>query len=167
MRNDSATDLVVSVLNTTPTVDGTRRDLLAGDEGVAFVQQWGGTGEACRDALAVARNVVQEIVTTGVVASDVSTALTRQTVQRPKLGADGLSWELETPPDSALAMRFLIEWTELVAEHPGRLKRCANSECSLFLLDRSNANARRWCSMAGCGNRLKARRHHRRTAGQR
>jgi predicted RNA-binding Zn ribbon-like protein len=166
MSSESGADLVVSVLNTTPTVDGTRRDLLAGAEGAAFVEQWGGAGEACRDALATARNVVQQIVTTGAVNPDVSTVLTRQVVRRPKLGVDGLTWELETPPDSALAIRFLVEWTELVAEHPGRLKRCANSECSMFLLDRSNANARRWCSMAGCGNRMKARRHHRRTAGQ-
>ncbi|MEU1163642.1 CGNR zinc finger domain-containing protein [Streptomyces sp. NPDC005921] len=46
---------------------------------------------------------------------------------------------------------------------PGRLRPCANPECRLFLLDRSKGNSARWCSMAVCGNRMKARRHYRRT----
>jgi predicted RNA-binding Zn ribbon-like protein len=45
---------------------------------------------------------------------------------------------------------------------PGRLRACANDECRLFLIDRSKANAARWCSMAVCGNRMKARRHYQR-----
>jgi predicted RNA-binding Zn ribbon-like protein len=44
----------------------------------------------------------------------------------------------------------------------GRLRPCANDECRLFLIDRSKANAVRWCSMALCGNRMKARRHYQR-----
>jgi predicted RNA-binding Zn ribbon-like protein len=39
----------------------------------------------------------------------------------------------------------------------------SNDECRLFPLDRSKANAARWCSMAVCGNRIKARRHYQRT----
>ena len=34
--------------------------------------------------------------------------------------------------------------------------------CALFLLDRSKPNTARWCSMAVCGNRMKARRHYER-----
>jgi predicted RNA-binding Zn ribbon-like protein len=30
----------------------------------------------------------------------------------------------------------------------------------MFLLDASRSGTARWCSMATCGNRLKARRHH-------
>jgi predicted RNA-binding Zn ribbon-like protein len=45
---------------------------------------------------------------------------------------------------------------------PGRLRPCANDECRLFLIDRSKSNLARWCSMAVCGNRLKARRHYER-----
>jgi predicted RNA-binding Zn ribbon-like protein len=33
----------------------------------------------------------------------------------------------------------------------------------LFLIDRSKPNSARWCSMAICGNRLKARRHYQRS----
>ncbi|WP_425503278.1 CGNR zinc finger domain-containing protein [Psychromicrobium silvestre] len=42
---------------------------------------------------------------------------------------------------------------------PGRLRPCANLECNKFLIDHSRPNTARWCSMADCGNRLKARRH--------
>ena len=49
-----------------------------------------------------------------------------------------------------------------VAHNPGRLRPCANDECRLFLIDHSKANAARWCSMAVCGNRMKARRHYQR-----
>jgi hypothetical protein len=52
---------------------------------------------------------------------------------------------------------------ELRRSARGRLRACANLDCTLFLLDRSHADRARWCSMAICGNRMKARRHHRRT----
>ena len=37
--------------------------------------------------------------------------------------------------------------------------------CGWLLLDTSKAHRRRWCSMAICGNREKARRHRRRQRG--
>jgi predicted RNA-binding Zn ribbon-like protein len=166
MSIEPSEEWLLAVLNTTPTVDGARRDLLAGTEGAALVAQWGGEGEVGRAALVAARDAVQEIVSTGAVGSDLGAVLTDQVRQRPRLGVDGLVWELEAPAQSVLAVQFLMAWTSLVAARPGRLKRCANAECSLFLLDRSNANARHWCSMSSCGNRMKARRHHQRTAGQ-
>jgi predicted RNA-binding Zn ribbon-like protein len=48
---------------------------------------------------------------------------------------------------------------------PGRLRACANPDCRRFLIDRSNANKARWCSMAVCGNRMKARLHYQRVRG--
>jgi predicted RNA-binding Zn ribbon-like protein len=33
----------------------------------------------------------------------------------------------------------------------------------LFLIDHSKPNKARWCSMAVCGNRMKARRHYERS----
>ena len=45
----------------------------------------------------------------------------------------------------------------------GRIKRCPGSgDCGWLFLDTSKNRSRRWCSMAGCGNRAKARRHARR-----
>ena len=42
------------------------------------------------------------------------------------------------------------------------VRRCGNPECTLWFYDRTKAHARRWCSMAVCGNRMKAAAHRRR-----
>lgn len=36
------------------------------------------------------------------------------------------------------------------------LKKCENAECILYFYDTTKNHSRRWCSMAGCGNRAKA-----------
>lgn len=46
---------------------------------------------------------------------------------------------------------------DLVCDADFRLIRaCEGSACTLVFLDRTKAHARRWCSMAVCGNRAKA-----------
>lgn len=40
------------------------------------------------------------------------------------------------------------------------VKRCGNGDCIRFFLDTSKNHSRRWCSMDGCGNRMKARAHY-------
>jgi len=45
-----------------------------------------------------------------------------------------------------------------------RVRECAASDCSGIFLDESRAGARRWCSMAGCGNRVKVAAYRRRRA---
>ncbi|WP_371814821.1 CGNR zinc finger domain-containing protein [Mycobacterium sp. DL440] len=60
------------------------------------------------------------------------------------------------------APRAILAWDALRVASPGRLRACANPDCQLFLIDRTKPNTKRWCSMATCGNRMKARRHHQR-----
>ena len=48
----------------------------------------------------------------------------------------------------------------LISSSPGLVRECAGEGCGWLFLDRSNAGKRRWCSMADCGNRNKARRHY-------
>ncbi|MET8798988.1 CGNR zinc finger domain-containing protein [Nocardia sp. NPDC004568] len=48
----------------------------------------------------------------------------------------------------------------LLAEGPTRIRRCAHPDCVLFFYDTSKNGTRRWHSMATCGNRAKAARHH-------
>ncbi len=43
-----------------------------------------------------------------------------------------------------------------------RIRICASDTCSARFYDRSPAGGRRWCSMRGCGNEAKARRHRER-----
>jgi predicted RNA-binding Zn ribbon-like protein len=52
---------------------------------------------------------------------------------------------------------------DLVCEKDFALvRKCENSSCTLWFLDVSKAHARRWCSMAVCGNRVKAAAHRQR-----
>jgi predicted RNA-binding Zn ribbon-like protein len=44
-----------------------------------------------------------------------------------------------------------------------RVRECDGESCTWLFLDRSRSRSRRWCSMASCGNRAKARRHYRRS----
>ncbi|HWB12113.1 MAG TPA: ABATE domain-containing protein [Pirellulales bacterium] len=54
---------------------------------------------------------------------------------------------------------------DLICNQDFRLIRsCEGSACILVFLDRTKAHARRWCSMAVCGNRAKAAAHRARTA---
>jgi predicted RNA-binding Zn ribbon-like protein len=80
--------------------------------------------------------------------------------QQPSVDDGGVHWEVA---GADFAARTVLAWAELGT----RLRPCENPECRLFLIDRSRANSRRWCSMAACGNRLKARRHQQRQAGAR
>jgi len=43
--------------------------------------------------------------------------------------------------------------------HDDRFRICANDTCRWIFYDESRSGQRRWCDMATCGNRAKARRH--------
>jgi predicted RNA-binding Zn ribbon-like protein len=93
---------------------------------------------------------------------DVLSPALRGVTSVPAVTGGQLTWTLHVPPDRQLAVRAVLAWDALARHSPGRLRPCANDECRLFLIDRSKANAARWCSMALCGNRMKARRHYQR-----
>ncbi len=66
-------------------------------------------------------------------------------------------------PSWGPAWAAVDDFLRLLAEHPERIRACANPECILHFYDTSKSGRRRWCSMAGCGNRAKAMRHYQRT----
>ncbi len=43
-----------------------------------------------------------------------------------------------------------------------RVRQCAGDPCGWLFIDSSRNHSRRWCDMADCGNRAKARRHYQR-----
>jgi predicted RNA-binding Zn ribbon-like protein len=45
------------------------------------------------------------------------------------------------------------------------VRKCQNPECVLVFYDTTKNHARRWCSMAACGNRAKVAAHYRRARG--
>ncbi|HME67633.1 MAG TPA: CGNR zinc finger domain-containing protein, partial [Streptosporangiaceae bacterium] len=80
----------------------------------------------------------------------------------PDITDGQVAWTLSIAPERRLAVRAVLAWDALAKQSPGRLRPCANDECRLFLIDRTRNSTARWCSMAVCGNRLKARRHYQR-----
>jgi predicted RNA-binding Zn ribbon-like protein len=64
--------------------------------------------------------------------------------------------------------RFLIARaaaTFLATASADRIHRCGGTNCILFFYDATKSGTRRWCSMAGCGNRMKASLHYQRKRG--
>jgi predicted RNA-binding Zn ribbon-like protein len=163
MRTESLADeLLLGLLNSTPVVDGVTTDELSD---IASSQNWlvdaGGSGSE-GELLHVlrARSALQEVVR-GKRSSSVLEPLLRGVAYRPSIDG-GIKWDLKVERERELAVRLVLAWDSLEKRSPGRLRPCANEECRLFLIDRSTANRARWCSMAVCGNRMKARRHYRR-----
>jgi predicted RNA-binding Zn ribbon-like protein len=156
--------LLLDLLNTTPIVDGVPRDELADAEAgrrwlsahnqPVSEDQW--------RALLDVRSVLQDVVR-----GDASPASLARFIEgvsrRARFAGEGIAWILDVPEGRSAAVRAVLAWDALRVSGSGRLRPCANSECRLFLIDQSKPNNARWCSMAICGNRMKARRHYQRT----
>jgi predicted RNA-binding Zn ribbon-like protein len=67
-------------------------------------------------------------------------------------------------PSWAVGWLAADNYLDLITARPERIRRCEHERCILWFLDTSRSGTRRWCSMAGCGNRVKASRYHRRHA---
>ncbi|WP_435175959.1 CGNR zinc finger domain-containing protein [Actinacidiphila sp. bgisy145] len=157
-------DTLLDLLNSRPLVNGEEQDAL-GDPagGRRWAREHGGDGSPAELALLRgARDVLRDVVLRERPPAALGPLL--EGVRRtPVITSDGLEWTVETPPHARLAVEAVLAWAATEKHMPGRLRPCANDECRLFLLDRSRANRARWCSMAVCGNRAKARRHYERT----
>ncbi len=150
---------LLELLNTTPVIDGVRQDSLSTD----WLLARGGTGSSAeRVATVEARDVLQALVR-GAAQADALTPLLAGASRRPVVTSSGVEWSLEVAEERRPAVRAVLAWDELRRASPGRLRPCENVECALFLIDHSKPNRARWCSMAVCGNRMKARRHYERT----
>jgi predicted RNA-binding Zn ribbon-like protein len=69
----------------------------------------------------------------------------------------------EDPLEHALGTLALDAARMLGSDQRSRVRICASETCSARFYDRSPTSARLWCSMRGCGNVAKARRHRVRT----
>jgi CGNR zinc finger/Putative stress-induced transcription regulator len=157
-------DLLLDLLNTTPVLDGVARDDLQDPKAArAWMTQRGLVGGDDELAGLVAARAALQAVVRGEASPSVLRGFVDGVSLRPVATADGLDWEIFGPVTGAV--RAVLAWDALRITSPGRLRPCANTECRLFLIDRSKPNTARWCSMAICGNRMKARRHYRRTHG--
>jgi predicted RNA-binding Zn ribbon-like protein len=80
-----------------------------------------------------------------------------------------VKWTFQGSGAERLAHAIVSDAAELLATGLcTRIRQCQDPSCGWLYLDRSRENNRRWCSMADCGNRAKARRyyaqHHGRSA---
>jgi predicted RNA-binding Zn ribbon-like protein len=70
----------------------------------------------------------------------------------------GLDWQSQRrwrSPDTLLLPVARVLADLVTEEDFTRVKGCKGSGCVLFFVDRTHGAARRWCSMAICGNRAK------------
>lgn len=169
---------LLDLLNSTPIVDGQQRDELdTAAAGRSWLQArgYGGSLDEWR-AVRAARAILQDVVRAGRPRDGAAPGGERPGTSaralapvldgasyRPAVGDDGVHWELDVPATRAAAVVAVLAWDAVQRTRPGRLRPCENPECALFLIDHSKPNRARWCSMATCGNRLKARRHYERT----
>jgi len=83
---------------------------------------------------------------------------------RFRLG-EHFGWEWSARPDGLDAFLGPIVRAAvalLTSERRDRIRMCAADTCVWVFLDTSKNRSRRWCDMAQCGNREKARRFHER-----
>lgn len=153
--------LLLDLLNTTPVVDGKQRDVLADRESAHAWLRAHALAENELNELIAVRNVLQAVVR-GTASADALTPYLSAAAMRAHATDNGVEWELAVDDAMRGALRTILAWGALRAARPGRLRACANPDCRLFLIDRSKPNTARWCSMTTCGNRMKARRYHRR-----
>lgn len=138
---------LLAVLNSAPVVDGRVVETLDDPELIRL------------------RDRLQAVIRGEAVPTTLAPYLERVS-RRPVMTDTGVEWAQETASDDGRA-ELVLEWARVQQELPGRLRPCANPECTKFLIDHSRPNTARWCSMADCGNRIKARRHYARRAERR
>ncbi|OLC16970.1 MAG: hypothetical protein AUH32_00080 [Actinobacteria bacterium 13_1_40CM_66_12] len=83
---------------------------------------------------------------------------------RARFGADG---KARLEPDSggvagAMGRMVAAVFTAMADENWSRLKLCGSPTCRWAFYDQSRNHSSRWCTMASCGNRQKARRFRQR-----
>lgn len=85
-------------------------------------------------------------------------------LQRLRLGPSfGWEWARGADAPDALLGPILRAALELLtSEKRGRVRICDADDCVWVFLDTSKNRSRRWCDMAQCGNRTKARRFYER-----
>lgn len=153
-------DLLLAVLNSAPVVGGRQSDALSGESWLEFTARFGGTGSPEeREQVRQVRDVLHHVIRSDADAVERLAKLLEAVVLVPQVSAHGVHWVLSTQPDRQILARTIMAWSRILQDAPGRLRPCANNECNLFLIDRSRPGTARWCSMATCGNRMKARAH--------
>jgi predicted RNA-binding Zn ribbon-like protein len=164
--------LGLDLLNTTWIERGGPADLLTDPGGMRI---WLEQNDLDLPATAAARSALvtaREAIRAHTLASDAESGPARDELNtvlawgrhRPVLGPSGPETAAEVAdPDQRAGWLAAVNYLELLAADPSRVRHCAHPECVLYFYDTSPKRSRRWCSMATCGNRAKAARHYARS----
>ena len=77
------------------------------------------------------------------------------------------SWDEDGPPLDRPLWPVVRSAAELLTSSElAQVRECAADNCAWLFIDTSKNRSRRWCDMAVCGNRAKARRHYARARGK-
>ncbi len=147
-------------------------DLLADAEGLALWLSAHGFAErvpasaGVREALVGARDAIAAHL--GEPGSPTALAALNAVLARGALrrsvDPDGPRTVIDVDDPAALpAWTAAEDYLRLRERDPSRLRHCSGPGCVLHFYDTSRRGDRRWCSMAGCGNRAKAARHYARS----
>lgn len=71
---------------------------------------------------------------------------------------DAWAWRPRTSDPFRRLERLIVDDALDLLARPERLRKCEGEPCGWLFLDTTKNHSKRWCSMAGCGNRAKARR---------
>lgn len=173
-----ASNLAIDFINTQFGVGGEQQECLDDDSSViAWLQQAGALPQECespppgivhlarelrdnmRDLLISAQQgratdptVVNHVLERGYPLEKIEWQPTVSAFQKKTYHRNMESESLLQPVASALAQLLTEEDLQLVKE-------CEASDCVLLFHDQTKSHRRRWCSMASCGNRMKAAAH--------
>ena len=99
--------------------------------------------------------------------SDLETlnAVLVQGLAKARLARDGEAYRWSWAGDCSCLERPLWQIAHsaadlLASDRLDRIRLCGSDTCEWLFLDESRNRSRRWCDMATCGNREKARRHY-------
>jgi predicted RNA-binding Zn ribbon-like protein len=142
------------------TPEGTRAWLAAA--GLAAAGLAAAPARGTQEALVQARQAIRDVVSGRDGAADRLNAVLGHGRLRLSLGPD-LTPELDLEADEPAwrpAVMAAANLLDLLRQAPGRIRSCQHPACVLWFYDTTRNGTRRWCSMAVCGNRTKARRHY-------
>lgn len=160
--------LALDLVNTQWMAAGAPADLLATPEGtLAWLTAVGlpvAPGPETRQALLQARQAIRDAVSGygGAAAADRLNAVLSHGHLRLSLGPDMVPEQALETGEAAWrpAVMAATNLLDLLRQAPGRIRSCEHPDCVLWFYDTTRNGTRRWCSMAVCGNRAKARRHY-------
>ena len=160
--------LALDLVDTEWRLDGQPHDLL---DTRAGHRQWlgerglgGPATPAARKALIHARRAIRDVLEHpgDRAAQNVLDGVLTHGRIRLRATASGYREDVEVASEWRVPWLAARDLVALQTEHAPRVRNCANPACILWFLDTTRSGTRRWCSMATCGNRLKARRHYER-----